>query len=435
MASGKLAGLPIRLVWVLAFVLITVVGFSYLWTQSGGALPGVTTEHYRVVFHAKDVKNLQERGDVRIAGVQVGSVTSLSGDGHGMARVEMDLTKGAPLHQGAKVRVGLKSVIGLSEVHITDGRGPELSSGTTLPDSAVVTPVDIDEVVKTFDPKTRQELSGAVKSLGAATQGTGKDLGQLMNGLGNLGRDGNTALDALAAQSEDLSELTRETPQMLDALDTGRGRIADVVQDTQRLTAATSGQREALQNTIRALPTLLDNANTATGKLGELGSSLGPVAANLRAAAPNLNTALMQLPATTRDLRGLLPSLNGTLDSAPATLNRVEPALGSDLRATMPTLHTVLRNVNPMLQYLKPYGRDIGSFFDTFAGSFDLLMGNGVRAVRLDPIFNQESVRNVPTPLLSNLNPQIWHNAYPKPGGAVRPEPFQGQYPRIHRDN
>jgi hypothetical protein len=62
-------------------------------------------------------------------------------------------------------------------------------------------------------------------------------------------------------------------------------------------------------------------------------------------------------------------------------------------------------------------------------------MGNGVRAVRLDPIFNQESVRNVPTPLLSNLNPQIWHNAYPKPGGAVRPEPFQGQYPRIHRDN
>jgi phospholipid/cholesterol/gamma-HCH transport system substrate-binding protein len=123
------------------------------------------------------------------------------------------------------------------------------------------------------------------------------------------------------------------------------------------------------------------------------------------------------------------------LDSAPATLNRVEPALGSDLRATMPTLHTVLRNVNPMLQYLKPYGRDIGSFFDTFAGSFDLLMGNGVRAVRLDPIFNQESVRNVPTPLLSNLNPQIWHNAYPKPGGAVRPEPFQGQYPRIHRDN
>jgi len=424
--------LPARLVTVLVFVLITVVGFGFMWVQSGGSLPGVSQSEYRVVFYAKDIKSLEDRGDVRMAGVPVGQVLERTVTPKG-ARVVLELSpEAAPLHEGATVSIGVKSVIGLSQVDVDDGDGAELPSGSTLPAKSVQPAVDIDEVIATLDPETRKALSGTLRSLGAATKGGKENISKLMSGLGHLGREGDVALDAIAAQSDDLTALTRHAATIMRALDTGRGRIAHVVRNTHRLTRATSGQRAALAETMRAMPALLGEARVATADLSELSRSLAPVATDLNRAAPALNHALLQLPSVSRDLRGLLPPLNGALDSAPATLRRV-PAVGGDLRALIPETGALLRDVNPMLAYLKPYGRDIGAFFPNFGSSFDLLMENGVRAVRLAPIFNQGSLRNLPITTLSDLDSTTWSNPYPEPGSAGSPEPWHGKYPRVER--
>ncbi|MFB9729512.1 MlaD family protein [Haloechinothrix salitolerans] len=428
----SLSRLPARLLTVFAFILVTVLGFGYMWVQSGGSLPGITKSDYRVVFYAKDIKNLENSGDVRMAGVRVGSVADRTNTPQG-ARVVLDLSREvAPLHEGATIRVGMKSVVGMSQVDIDDGDGAELPSGSTLPAKAVEPAVDIDEVIATLDPETRKALSGTLRSLGTATRGSKDNISKLLSGMGHLGREGHVALDALAAQTDDLKALTRQASTIMRALDTGRGRIANVVRNTQRITRATSGQREALESTMRAMPALLDNAKTATADLSELSQSLAPVAEDLTNAAPALNKALLQLPAVSRDLRDLLPSLDSALDAAPATLERV-PAVGADARALIPEARALLKDVNPMLAYLKPYGTDIGAFFPNFGSSFDLLMDNGVRAVRLTPIFNQGSLRNIPFTALSELDPTTWANPYPKPGSAASPEPFTGKYPRVER--
>lgn len=433
MVSLKTAPLPVRIVVVLAFVLITVLGFGYMWVEAGGRIPGVTPTDYRVVFFAKDVKSLENRGDVRMAGVKVGKVAEQTVTSRG-ARVVLDLSpEVAPLHRGAQIRVGMKSVIGLSQVDIVDGDGPELPSDSTLPSKAIKPAVDIDELVETLDPKTRKALSGTLQSLGAATKGGRENVSRLMSGMGHLGREGHEALDAIAAQASDLDELTTEAAQIMRALDTGRGRIATVVQDAHSITRATANQHESLQRTVRAMPALLDNAKTATADLSSMSKSLTPVAADLNRAAPALNRALLQLPATSRDLRGLLQPLDQALDSAPATLQRV-PQFGKDVRALIPQARALLRDVNPMLSYLRPYSKDIGAVLPNFGSSFDLLMENGVRAVRLAPIFNQGSLRNIPTPLIDQLDPTNWANPYPKPGSAEHPEPYTGKYPRVERE-
>jgi len=138
------------------------------------------------------------------------------------------------------------------------------------------------------------------------------------------------------------------------------------VQQAQRLTSATSGQQQSVTDTVRALPGVLASTQKATGKLRELSTSVGPVAADLRAAAPYLDTALQQLPATTKDLRGLLPNLTGTLREAPSTLDRV-PALVQDASALVPQVRTAMTHLNPMLAYLSPYGPELGAFFSNFA--------------------------------------------------------------------
>lgn len=418
-----------RLAVVLSLLTVFVAGFIYFWTNTNGPMPFAGAEPYSVAFRANDIKNLKDGGDVTIAGVLVGRVEDRTIK-NGLAHVEMQMSpEAAPLHQGATVQVTLKGLTGTSEVQIIDGNGAPIPAGAVLAPSAVKPAVDIDEVISMLSDKTRKSLGVAIRSLGKATDGTSEDISTLMSGLGKLGRQGHTALDAIAAQSRDLAALARDTTTVLDALDTGRGQIATVVRDAQRLTEATAGQRAAIEATMRALPGVVASANDATGKLHELAGPLTPVAADLKATAPKLNAALLQLPAVTEDLRGLLPALNGTLDAAPATLDRL-PVFGSDVRELIPATDALLCDVNPMLAYLKPYGRDIGAMFANFAGILSQKAEDGVRPARLYPVVNSGSVRGNPLSILE-LDPTHWTNPYPAPGSAGDPEPYSGKYPRV----
>ena len=422
----------VKLGVVLAFVGLCAMLASYFYVRMGGRIPAIAdVGSYRVSFLSNDIDNLFNDSDVRIAGVDVGKVTARTPEGD-RVRVELTLRpEFAPLHEGARVRVGLKSLVGASEVEVVDGKGPEIPDGTTLPDQAVGTPVQLHDVIAGLDPKTRQALGSTLRSLGVITDGQAPNVDQLMQGLGRLGREGTTALDALAAQSEDIKALGSEATRLLDALDTGQGRIAQVVDYADRLTRATAGQHEALEATMRQLPGTLVSAKTATGDLTELSTALGPVAADLHRAAPDLNQALVRLPGITGDLRGLLPSLEGTLDEAPATLDRV-PTLGADVRGAVPGLRTVLQDANPILGYLKPYGRDLGAMLASFGASFESTAEDGLHTVRLAPIVDSSSLKNYPLPI-ERLDPTHWANPYPRPGQARHPAPFEGGYSRVER--
>ena len=423
----------VRLISVGGFVAVFAGGFVHFWTGAGGSIPGITGRgQYQISFVTDQVKNLRRSGDASIAGVVVGSVKDETLDGS-RTKVTLSLDPDvAPLHQGATVRIGLKSIVGQSYVDIVDGEGTEIPAGGTLPDQAVIEPVDVDEVLGTFDPKTRKALSGTIRSLAATTHGTSGSLDQLMTGLGSLGREGYTAVDAIAAQSDDLRSLVRETTTLMNALDSGQGQIASVVSDARQLTMATSQQKDALAHSMRSMPSFLATARSATGSLTGLGGALAPVAADLRKAAPDLNVALAQLPSTTRDLQGLVPDLDATLTTAPATLKRV-PAVGSDLHALLPAAQVTLGDINPMLDYLKPYGRDIGAMFANFGASMDVVSENGVRPIRVAPIFNTRSLAGNPLPL--KFDPLHWNNPYPAPGQAGNPSPFKGSYPQVRSES
>lgn len=415
-----------------AFLTVCLVLAGVFFVQMGGRIPVIAEiGEYRVSFMSQDIDNLYNDADVTIAGVVVGKVTGRTPE-EGRVRVELTLyPEYAPLHQGATVRVGVKSLVGASAVTVVDGQGPEIDEGTTLPDSVVGTPVQVHDVIDQLSPQTRGDLGSTIQSLGVGTRGQAPNIDQLMQGVGKLANGGVDALDAVAAQSDDLRALSGEATRLLDALDTRQGRIAQVVRDADTLTRATAGQRTALEDSVRQLPGTLASARTATGRLSELSGALAPVAANLNRAAPDLNSALVQLPETTADLRGLLPALDGALDRAPATLERV-PTLGADVRGLVEPARTVLADANPMLDFAAPYGRDVGAMLESCGSTFENRSENGLHTVRLAPILNQQAVRNIPLPT-ATLDPTNWNNPYPRPGDAGDVGPFGGAYPRLER--
>lgn len=411
---------------VVAFVALCAVIFGFLWTQAGGRIPLVSQSGYQVTIPMRDIDNLVFQSDVRVAGVEVGQIEEIDIDGP-TAKVTLELDESvAPLHEGAVVTVRNKTMIEETYLEIRDGDGEPYPDDASLPAAAGRGSVQLNDVLTSLDAGTRKDLSGLIRSGGASTRGTRDDVDAVLAGLGDLGSNAG-ALDALAKQSADLRSLVRSSALVLDSLDVQQGRIVDLVRDAQTLTSVTSRHEHDVEELMRALPPLLERTEVAGESLRTLADPLGTVATHLRGASGDLNAALLELPATTRDLRGMVPSLDRTLTWAPATLQRLSPFQ----QATEPlvdTLQVNLADLNPMLEYLQPYGHDVASYWANFIGFVSSSDSNGPIA-RVKPIFNANSV-NLGVP----LTPGTMYNPYPAPGAHNSPRDFRGDYPRIEED-
>jgi phospholipid/cholesterol/gamma-HCH transport system substrate-binding protein len=426
------AALPfIRLFVVVVFAALAAVFFGYLWVNSGGRLPLISSTGYQVSVNIPTVANLVPDSDVMVSGVKVGKVADVHAEGD-RAAVSLRLNPGAaPLHEGASIQVRNKTLIQETFLEVTDGAGAQLPSGHRLPDSAGKPAVELNDVLASIDPATREALASTVRSLGAGTKDSQQSISAALAGLGHLGREGKDALDALSSQSDDLRKLTGHAATLLTALDTGQGRIAKLVEDADRITKATADGSGDVEAVVKELPGLLTTAKDASDDLTKLSGALAPVASNLKAASPDLARALQELPQTSADLRALLPSLNGVLDKGPDTLARV-PVVSADARQAIPTVTVALGDVNPVLSYLKPYGRDVAGFFTNLGQALSRGDVNGT-ALRVFVIFNEQSVRGLPFDA-NSIAPLNKSNPYPAPGQAANPGPFDGKYPRVEKE-
>lgn len=392
-------------------------------------LSGVkVTEPYQVSVVAQDVDNLVQRGRVRIAGVTVGHVETTEVTPEGAKAVISVLPEYAPLHEGATIRIGNRSLVEETYLDLKDGTGPALDSGASLPATAVRTSTQVRDILHSLDQPTRTSLSAMIRSAGPATLGTRQQIDQILAGLGGLGRQGATAVDAIAAQSEDLRSLTRDTTTLLTALDTGQGQIATLVANADRLTAASASQRNAVAATMKRLPGVLTSARVASDRLTDLSGSLQPVARDLHAAAPGLSASLARLPGVSRDLRSLVTPLGNVLDSAPRTLDRV-PRFAEDMREDLiPASRDILQDVNPVLGYLKPYGPEIAAFLANFNAILNYKdeAGNHYWRTFLAP---NDASANGP----GKVGALTYYNPIPQPGAGGRPGPFKGEFPRLER--
>jgi phospholipid/cholesterol/gamma-HCH transport system substrate-binding protein len=373
----------LRTVAVSAFVVVGLLLFGLLWAKSGGSIPLITGGGYSFNAQFPNIENLAHASDVDMAGVPIGTVQALN-IGKGNVNVHMILHRYGPLHQGAQVQIQDKTLINETFVEVTDGHGPKLPSGSTLPLSAAKNFTSLNTLFDSFQPPTQEAAKSLLTSFNSATDLRGADLNTLLSDLANVGAQGQTVFDVLAAQTTDLRQLVSQTGTLLTVLDEGQGQIGNLASTAEQVSHATATSQAALAQTVQTLPSVIDSAHNASGSIETLSSALTPVALNLQRAAPTLNQALITLPGTTRALRTVLPSLNSTLIDAPPTLKPL-PTTAQDLTNLLPSGSNVLSNFNPVVGYLahgqgggtqaasttQPgtgtgYAKDIAAFFANF---------------------------------------------------------------------
>src|SRR3954468_12021840 len=356
---------------MIAFAFSCFAILLYLWLTFGGSVP-LAAKEYRVSAPFPEATTLAQEADVRISGVKVGEVKTKNLDLHGNAtKVVMEIdAKYAPLPADTKAILRQKTLLGETYVELTPGSSSadKIPDGGALKAGAIGDTVQLDEIFRSFDAPTRRAFQTWFDQQGKAVGARGADINAALGNLAPFAEDANTLLEILNEQSRDTRTLVRDTGVVFDSLSERDGQLADLISNSNRVFRTTASRDRALAETFTILPTFIDEGRVTTDRLTAFAKNTNPLITQLRPAARELSPTLIDLRRLAPDLKGLFRDLGPLITASKKGL----PAVARILADTKPLLgqpEPFLRNLNPILDYLGLYKREIVSFLSLDAAS------------------------------------------------------------------
>src|SRR4051812_37786999 len=281
-----------QLMTMVVFALSCFGPLLFLWLSFGGTVP-LQPKGYRFNADFPSAVQLSEQADVRISGVNVGKVVKVV-KRTGAARVTIELDgKYAPLPADSQAILRSKTLLGETYVALSPGNknGAKLADGGQLPIRNVRTQVELDEVLRAFDPPTRKAMHQWLAGMSVSLRGRSEDLSDVLGNLAPTAENGADLLSVLDAQHAAVRRLTSDRGKVFGAIGSRAGDVQTLVRSGEQLFAATAARNRALSETIRELPpflaqtrTTLRTAQAAAGEAAPVIHDLEPVASLLRPA-------------------------------------------------------------------------------------------------------------------------------------------------------
>jgi phospholipid/cholesterol/gamma-HCH transport system substrate-binding protein len=347
-----------------AFALSCFALLLYLWLAFGGSVP-LKPKGYRFSVAFPQAQQLAQQADVRISGVPVGKVIniSLGKDGRAHAVIELQ-SRYAPMHADTRAILRQKTLLGENYIELAPGSrsAPAIPDNGQLGPGQVAPSVTLDEILRSFDARTRTAYESWMQSLAAGLGNRGRDLNDAFGNLNPFTADGQQLLSILASQHGAVQALVRNAGVVFDALTQRGQQLRGLITNAGATFAQTAASDRQLAAAFRALPTFEQRSQTALRSLDSFARNASPLLDQLRPAEQQLAPALTAVRAAAPDLQGLFQAL-GPLTSASRTgLPAFDRAL-AELDPLLGQLNPVLRNINPLLRFGGLYQRELDAFF------------------------------------------------------------------------
>jgi phospholipid/cholesterol/gamma-HCH transport system substrate-binding protein len=347
----------------------------FLWTTFGGPVP-LKPEGYRIKVPVTEAAQLAQESDVRIHNVSVGKVKSIelenSGPNRDRAIATLEINSSyAPIPANTRAMLREKTLLGETYIELTQGDrdGPKLPEGGTLPAAQVQPSVQLDEIFRTFDARTRASFQSWMEQLAIASAGRGADLSATIANLAPFAEDANKVLRVLDTQQGAVSQFVRNTGEVFGALSERQGQLQGLIRNSGIVFHTTAVRNQDLEATFKALPTFLDESRLTLNRLSSFSENANPVITQLHPAARALSKDLKPIGKVAPDFKGFFVGLRKTEKRADAGL----PALQNLLDVDLPTL---LDQLVPFTKQLTPIVAGIGRYQHDITG----LLGNATGA-------------------------------------------------------
>lgn len=404
-----------RIAVMAIFALSSFGACLYLWMAFGGASP-LKPKGYRIHIAFPEATQLANQSDVRISGVSVGKVIKLApGENRTETTIELR-NKFAPIPADSKAILRVKSLLGETYVELTPGdrKGPKVPDGGSLNPGQVAPTVELDEILSTFDPKTRRAFQTWMESQAAAVRGRGSDINAFFGELPGFTDKFDKLFETLDAQDAATSKAIASTGEVFNALSEREGELRGLVTDSRRLFQVTDTRNKDLAAIFQKLPRFERESTETLPLLTDFGNHARPAIRQLQPAATAMEPAFRALNDLSPQFQGLFGQLQEVIDASEKGL----PAFNRILKNLPPLLddfQPFLKNANPMVRYIGQNKREVTGFFANVTASSqaydlgDVVLGgtkHNVHYLRTSQILNPETLSFYPRPLgTSRLNP------------------------------
>ena len=411
-----------RIAVMVGFALSCFGLLLFLWLAFGGPIP-LKPKGYRFVASFSEATQLAQEADVRISGVPVGKVKTIEPDkttGRSNVVIQLD-RRYAPLPSDAKAILRQKTLLGETYVELTPGteRRTAIPEGGSCRTAQVSPTVELDEIFRAFDPRTRRAFQVWMQTQAQAIKGHGRDINDALGNLGPFAEDASVAVDILNRQEGALRRLVSNTGVVFDALTERGDQLRGLIENSNLVFATTAARDRELQEAFVALPTFeresTRDARPARRVRGRHQPARHPAAAGGARAEPDARPTCRRSRPTCnalfRDLDKLITASRTGFPAAERILR--------DLRPLLAQIDPALRQLIPILEVLGAYKGELNSFFANTASATQAF----------DPGTRLHYLRTT-----NPLNPENLA-AYPRRIGSNRPNPYQlpGGYRRLDR--
>ncbi len=285
-----------------------LIGLAVTFAFMAGAyvIGGMKIFHrsYAIKAVFSDASDVGSGDPVRVAGIDVGKVTSIERQPHSVV-MGLQINKGVKLSQGITASIRLRTLLGKKFVDIADpGTGPELAAGTVIPESRTKPATDVDQVITAFHGSVQrtdvEAVNAVMESFDKVMAGRAGDVSRLLQGLSSLSTN-------LAGRKADIDRLIAASDQLSKAVDDRRVALGTSLDGMATALDALSARRNDLTSLIDGVKQLSDHLapliDRNQGTLDATLSDLIQVAQVLNDRNARIGIALDQLPDDIHSLR------------------------------------------------------------------------------------------------------------------------------------
>ena len=303
--------------------------------------------------------NIQPKSPVRVAGVDVGTVSSIQREGNtGLVHMEIE-SRGLPIHTDATVKIRPRLFLeGNWFVELQPGSpsAKTISSGYTIPIAQTANPVQLDQVLDALNTDTRANLQSFLINYGEALtrkpeapenaeqepEVRGLNAAQALNRTYERGpkslRGG--AIDAQAVtgtETHDLSKLVASIGKVASALNVHEQDLSELFPNFNTFFAALAQESTGLQRLVAELPANLLSVDRGLAGLDESFPPTRAFAHDILPGVRNTNqTVAAEVPWIEQVRASLAP---GELGGVAKGLDEAVPSL-AQLQAAQTPLYT-----------------------------------------------------------------------------------------------
>jgi ABC-type transporter Mla subunit MlaD len=402
-------------------VVAIAAGMFYIGYNAPNSIPG--RSYYTLYASMNNADNLEDHDEVRIGGEYAGQVLGAHIQNH-LARLELQLSSSfKPLRSDSTLQIRLRSAVGVRYLQITPGvHGRPLPNGATLSPSQSSSPVDLDQVLDTFNPQTRANTREFLGELGTGLAGQGQNLNETLGEAPGFMQNLGSVAAAVNSRPGAVSGLISSSQGAAAAVDPVRNSLADGFQPEWQALAPFANDPSDVQATLVQAPPTLSEVQSGLPSVRALVAQVQGLA---QAATPTLSAA----PAALGQTSALLDAAKPGLHNADATLKLAARAVNPTLtflqtaQPALPMINDALASVLPTVRYVAPRACGLS---DAFTGWSDMMkFGTSYDNFIRFTITETDLVAGLPgAPLFSNPYPGPCSGDVGEAGGPL-PTPEQ----------